>query len=254
MKKKGLAIAAAVLVLLIIWGGTAVFDRNFIIARRYDPQTVKTVWQFADEGFMTQLGQQESILTLLDAAAGASVGEAMSAYSAYEDELNMRCSLNDMTISQGMSVAAILRQQDGVFSWSKSAFQPEKFEALITWAAYSAEAYKPYCRMIAELVTDEAAYEAHGAAYFALLRAAVEAERLAATSLYQLVYRELFGYRDIRRDGDTRIRGFEYLEQEQQEDLLHLSQGDLWDQYIVHLKALWQTESRLETYYTQIAL
>lgn len=251
-KKRIPAILIAVLILLIGIAGAAVLNQNYLIVRRYKPENVKTVWNQADIGFGMHLSWCSEIRGMLDAASAGNHTQAMSMYSDYEYQLKRFRNDSSQMIRYAMNVSALLSTQNGVFEWSKSAFQPRNYETLITYAAYSAEEYEPYCRILASLVTDQAAYEAYGAEYIALVNAAVDADVQVATSLYQLVYREFFGYRDIRKDEKTDLKAFESLSEKDQEDLLHLSLSDLWHQYFIRLEALWKAENQLAAYCEQM--
>lgn len=254
VKKRVSWVVIAVFALLIGIAGGAVLNQNYLIVRRYKPENVKTVWNQADIGFGTHLSQCAEIRSLLDAASAENLAQAMSMYLDYEYQLERFRKESSQTMSYAMHVSALLGARNGVFEWSKSAFQPRNYEALITYAEYSAEEYEPYCRILASLVTDQAAYEAYGVEYIALVNAAVDADVQVATSLYQLVYREFFGYRDIRKDEKTDLKAFESLSEKDQEDLLHLSLGDLWYQYFTRLEALWKAENQLAAYCEQMEL
>ena len=252
VKKRVPWVVIAVLALLIGIAGGAVLNQNYLIVRRYKPENVKTVWNQADIGFGKHLSQCAEIRSLLDAASAGNLAQAMSMYLDYEYQLEQFRNESSQTMSYAMHVSALLGARNGVFEWSKSAFQPRNYEALITYAAYSAEEYEPYCRILASLVTDQAAYEAYGAEYIALVNAAVDADVQVATSLYQLVYREFFGYRDIWKDEKTDLKAFGSLSEKDQEDLLHLSLSDLWHQYFIRLEALWKAENQLAAYCEQM--
>lgn len=253
MKKK-LIIFSVICVLLIGLVGITFFNEHFFIVRSYKAESIEDVWKQADMYFVEHLNYASEVLGLLDAADSGDAGKTMSAYSSYERMSEWIKNADHLGIHAALGAAEILRAQRGVFTWSMSAFQPENYERLVTYAEYSTHKYQPYCERIAALITDQAAYETYGKEYISLLRKAVESDVLVSTSLYQLVYRELFGYRDIRKDGKMKFSTLERMAEEDQQDLLHLSPGDLWDLYFTRLEALWKAENQLAAYCEQMEL
>lgn len=219
------------------------------IMKCYDDDLVMRMFSLAGTSYRNQMGQCAAVQELIEAAKSGEMERFLSLYRAqYAPDSAAGQSGREMLMDMmntSVSLVSAMRASGQIFAGTGHSFDEKAFEMFMKRPLARSAAYEDDCQRLAELVLDEAAWAAYGEAYMAQLSEVVRADMLASTSLYQLISREMISMKQMQREGYPDASVLEIIPQENLEELLHLSEGDLKERCAERLQAFWAAECRL---------
>lgn len=243
------AIACAAICVILAAAACLPFAMGrFRIMKCYDDDLVMRVFSLAGTSYRNQMGQCAAVQEFIETAKRGDLERFSSLYrTQYAPDSAAEQSSREMLMNMmnTASLVSAMRTTGQIFAETGRSFDEKAFQMFMERPLARSAAYDAYCQQLAELVQDEAAWAAYGEACMAQLSEVVRADMLAATSLYQLISREMISMKRMQREGYPDASVLEVIPQENLEELLHLSEGDLMERCAERLRAFWEAECRL---------